>query len=104
MNLESLVRPNILKLKPYASARSEFKGSAEVYLDANENPNETEVNRYPDPLQWKVKEVLSKIKQIPKEKIFLGNGSDEVIDLLIRIFCRPGIDHIITLRVQTFAM
>jgi len=97
MNLESLVRPNILKLKPYASARSEFKGHAEVYLDANENPNETEVNRYPDPLQWKVKEALSQIKQVPKEKIFLGNGSDEVIDLLIRIFCRPGVDHIITL-------
>ena len=97
MNLDNLVRPNILKLKPYASARSEFKGHAEVYLDANENPNETAVNRYPDPLQWKVKEALSQIKQVPKEKIFLGNGSDEVIDLLIRIFCRPGVDHIITL-------
>ena len=97
MNLQKLVRQNILRLKPYSSARSEFKGQADVFLDANENPNDTGVNRYPDPLQWQVKEGLSKIKNVPVENIFLGNGSDEVIDLLIRIFCRPGVDHIITL-------
>ncbi|MEL6923978.1 MAG: histidinol-phosphate transaminase, partial [Bacteroidota bacterium] len=97
MDITKLVRPNIQRLKPYSSARSEFKGRAEVWLDANENPNDTGLNRYPDPLQWKVKQILSEIKGVPAEKIFLGNGSDEVIDLLIRIFCRPGIDEIITL-------
>jgi histidinol-phosphate aminotransferase len=97
MNLEALVRPNIWSLQPYSSARSEFKGSAEVFLDANENPFETGLNRYPDPLQWKLKEKIAAIKQVPKEQIFLGNGSDEAIDLLLRIFCEPGVDHIVTL-------
>lgn len=91
------VRPNILKLKPYSSARSEFDGEADVFLDANENPFETGYNRYPDPLQYEVKERISRIKEVSVEQIFLGNGSDEVIDLLIRIFCEPGIDQIITL-------
>ncbi len=95
--ISSLIRPNILKLKPYSSARDEFKGEASVYLDANENnygsvtPNGV-WNRYPDPLQWEVKEKLSAIKNVAKEQIFLGNGSDEAIDLLYRIFCEPGKD------------
>lgn len=96
-DLNTLVRPNIIKLKPYSSARDEFKGTAEVYLDANENPFDTGLNRYPDPLQWKVKEKISVLKDVPTENIFLGNGSDEVIDLLVRIFCEPSEDHILTL-------
>jgi histidinol-phosphate aminotransferase len=97
MSLENLVRPNIWKLKPYSSARSEFKGDADIFLDANENPFETEVNRYPDPLQWALKKRLSGLKGVPPRQIFLGNGSDEVIDLLIRIFCEPRVDHILQL-------
>jgi len=97
MNVQNLVRENIKRLKPYSSARHEFTGAAEVFLDANENPYENGLNRYPDPLQWEVKKKLSLIKGVPPENIFLGNGSDEVIDLLIRIFCEPRVDHIITL-------
>lgn len=97
VDIEQLVRPNIRRLTPYSSARSEFKGKADIFLDANENPFETGLNRYPDPLQWAVKERISAIKGVPVEQIALGNGSDEVIDLLIRIFCEPGVDHIITL-------
>ncbi len=92
-----LARKNIQTLRPYSSARHEFKGIAKIYLDANENPFNNGMNRYPDPLQWKVKEALSKIKNMPPENIFLGNGSDEAIDLLMRIFCEPGVDNIITL-------
>jgi histidinol-phosphate aminotransferase len=95
--IEELVRPNIRRLTPYSSARSEYKGRADIFLDANENPFENGLNRYPDPLQWAVKERISKIKGVPVSQIALGNGSDEVIDLLIRIFCEPGEDHIITL-------
>ena len=97
MNIETLVRPNIQALSPYSSARSEFKGKAEIFIDANENPFETGMNRYPDPLQWKLKEQISQVKGVPVENIFLGNGSDEVIDLLIRIFCEPRIDHVLSL-------
>jgi histidinol-phosphate aminotransferase len=93
--LEKLVRKNVLKLKPYSSARDEFQGSASVYLDANENPNPSPFNRYPDPHQVKLKEKLSVIKNIPVNQIFLGNGSDEPIDLLIRAFCEPGIDKVL---------
>lgn len=96
-DLNKLIRPNIIKLKPYSSARSEFKGAAEVFLDANENPFDTGLNRYPDPLQWKLKAQIADLKGVPVENIFLGNGSDEVIDLLVRIFCEPGEDHIIIL-------
>jgi len=92
-----LARKNIQNLKPYSSARHEFKGTAKVYLDANESPFNNGMNRYPDPMQWKVKEPLAKIKGVQPENIFLGNGSDEPIDLLMRIFCEPGIDNIITL-------
>ena len=98
--LDSLLRENIKKLVPYSSARDEFKGEARVFLDANENslgsPLTRWYNRYPDPLQWKVKEALSKIKGLPPQNIFLGNGSDECIDILYRSFCNPGIDNVIT--------
>ncbi len=96
---DNLVRNNIKALKPYSSARDEFKGDASIFLDANENslgsPLLKWYNRYPDPLQWKIKEKLSAIKQVPVEQIFLGNGSDEPIDLLFRCFCEPGLDEVI---------
>lgn len=96
-NIQNLVRPNILKMSPYSSARSEFKGQADVFLDANENPFNTGYNRYPDPLQKELKQRIFEIKGIAPKHIFLGNGSDEAIDLLFRIFCTAGQDHIITL-------
>ncbi len=96
-NLNSLVRENIKKMTPYSSARHEFSGSASIFLDANENsfgsPLPDNFNRYPDPLQLPVKEKLSKIKGVPVQNIFLGNGSDEAIDLFYRIFCAPGRDN-----------
>ncbi|MEO8822076.1 MAG: histidinol-phosphate transaminase [Ginsengibacter sp.] len=99
INIESLVRDNIKELKPYSSARSEFRGNADVFLDANENsygsPLDEDFNRYPDPLQWKLKQELSKIKGVPPQNIFIGNGSDEVIDIAFRIFCEPGKDNVI---------
>lgn len=98
-NLDSLVRENIKKMTAYSSARHEFTGEASVFLDANENafgsPLSDNFNRYPDPLQMEVKEKLSKIKGVPSQNIFLGNGSDEAIDLLHRIFCEPGRDNAI---------
>ena len=100
-NINNLVRDNIKILKPYSSARDEFKGEASVYLDANENslgsPLVKWYNRYPDPLQWKVKSKLSSIKNIAAEQMFLGNGSDECIDLLYRCFCNPGKDNVVIL-------
>lgn len=97
--LDGLLRDNIRKLVPYSSARDEFKGEAQVFLDANENslgsPLTRWYNRYPDPLQWKVKEALSKVKGIAPQHIFLGNGSDECIDILYRAFCNPGKDNVI---------
>ncbi len=95
--IKKLVRKNILEMTPYASARSEFMGVAEVFLDANENPFDNGLNRYPDPLQKKLKTKIAFEKRVNQEEIFLGNGSDEAIDLLIRIFCEPGKDEIITL-------
>ena len=99
-DLNSLLRENIKKLVPYSSARDEFKGEANVFLDANENsfgsPLTKWYNRYPDPLQMKVKEKLSSIKAVPVENIFLGNGSDECIDVLFRAFCEPGKDNVVT--------
>lgn len=91
-NLENITRKNILEMKPYSSARSEFKGQADVFLDANENPNETLLNRYPDPLQTQLKNEIAKHKSVKPNQIFLGNGSDEAIDLLYRAFCEPGRD------------
>jgi histidinol-phosphate aminotransferase len=100
-NLDSLVRDNITKMTAYSSARHEFTGNASIYLDANENsfgsPLPDNFNRYPDPLQMQVKEKLSKIKGVPTQNIFLGNGSDEAIDLLYRIFCAPVRDNSIIL-------
>ena len=98
-NLDALVRTNIRTLKPYSSARDEFKGEASIFLDANENslgsPLVKWYNRYPDPLQLKVKEKIAFIKKISVDQIFLGNGSDEAIDLLYRCFCEPGIDEVV---------
>lgn len=98
-DLNNLLRENIRQLVPYSSARDEFKGEAKVFIDANENslgsPLTKWYNRYPDPLQWKVKEAISRIKGIPPQHIFLGNGSDECIDILFRAFCVPGKDNII---------
>jgi histidinol-phosphate aminotransferase len=89
--IQNIVRKNILALKPYSCARDEFKGTDGIFLDANENPFGV-LNRYPDPYQSEVKQKLSQLKNIPEDRIFIGNGSDEVIDLVYRIFCNPGID------------
>ncbi len=98
-DLDALIRPNICALKPYSSARSEFAGSAEVFLDANENafvsPAGGGLNRYPDPLQRELKARLASMLNVLQGQLFIGNGSDEAIDLLIRIFCVPGKDEII---------
>jgi len=97
MNLKSLVRPNIWELKPYSCARNEFKGEASVYVDANENPYNYPYNRYPDPLQWALKEKIAKIKKTAPEQIMIGNGSDEPIDLIFRIFCEPQKDNVVAI-------
>lgn len=94
-NIKKLIRPNIAALAPYSCARDEFKGEASVYLDANESPYNNGTNRYPDPLQIEVKSLLAPLKKVRPEQIFLGNGSDEAIDLVYRIFCRPGIDNVV---------
>ncbi len=97
-SLQELTRPNIWALKPYSCARDEFKGiKAEAFLDANENPFPNGVNRYPDPLQEDLKRQISSFKGVPAENIFLGNGSDEAIDLPFRIFCRPGVDNVVAI-------
>ena len=93
--ITNLIRKNIRQLKPYSSARDEFKGEAEVYLDANENPYPSAYNRYPDPLQLKLKQKLGLLKGLNPSQIFLGNGSDEAIDILIRAFCEPYQDSIL---------
>ena len=99
MIVENLIRENIKLLKPYSSAREEFKNGASnlVYLDANENPFETGLNRYPDPQQNLVKAALAKIKNVSIEQLLLGNGSDEVLDLIFRVFCEPKVDTVIAL-------
>lgn len=98
-SIENIVRENIKKLTPYSSARDEFSGDAKVFLDANENalgsPLQKWYNRYPDPHQVHLKQQLARIKQVTPDKIFLGNGSDECIDLVYRCFCRPGVDNVI---------
>lgn len=97
--MERLLRENIKKLVPYSSARDEFSGEASIYLDANENafgsPLPVAYNRYPDPLQAKLKERIAEIKGVPVPHIFVGNGSDEVIDIVYRAFCNPGVDNVI---------
>ncbi|MGY3212081.1 histidinol-phosphate transaminase [Mucilaginibacter sp. HD30] len=98
-DINNIIRDNIKNLTPYSSARDEFQGEASVYLDANENaygsPLDENYNRYPDPLQYNVKKRLSEIKGVPIRNIFLGNGSDEAIDILFRAFCNPGVDNVI---------
>nr|WP_321376944.1 histidinol-phosphate transaminase [uncultured Bacteroides sp.] len=96
--LKELTRPNIWDLKPYSSARDEYKGAeATVFLDANENPYNNPFNRYPDPLQRDLKELLAPIKGVKSENIFLGNGSDEAIDLVYRAFCEPEKDNVVAI-------
>jgi len=101
MDIKNLQRENIKTLRPYSTARDEYKGQASVFLDANENsfgsPLPENFNRYPDPLQLDLKDALSKIKGVPIENTFLGNGSDEAIDILFRAFCNPGKDNVIIL-------
>ena len=99
MNLQNLVRENIKRLTPYSSARKEFSGAAQIFLDANENsfgsPLETNYNRYPDPLQLEIKAKIAAINSVKTSEIFIGNGSDEAIDLLFRIFCAPKKDNVL---------
>ena len=103
-SLERLVRPNIWHLAPYSSARDEYSGKeAHVFLDANENPYGAPYNRYPDPLQRELKKQIAKVKGIPEDMIFLGNGSDEAIDLPYRIFCEPGKDNVVAIQ-PTYGM
>jgi histidinol-phosphate aminotransferase len=102
--LEQLVRKNIWSLAPYSSARNEYAGrEAHVFLDANENPYNAPYNRYPDPLQLELKAAISKVKGVPAENIFLGNGSDEPIDLVYRCFCEPGVDNVVAIE-PTYGM
>lgn len=103
MNIDKLLRNNIRSLQPYSCARDEFKGEASIYMDANENPFNAPYNRYPDPLQLEVKNVLSKLKGVEVGNIFLGNGSDEPIDLLFRAFCEPRIDNVVAIE-PTYGM
>lgn len=103
MNINNLLRENIKNLKPYSSARDEYSGDAMVFLDANENPFNEPYNRYPDPLQKELKQKISELKNISADQIFLGNGSDEPIDLLIRAFCEPGNENIVTIN-PTYGM
>ena len=95
-DVNAWVRPNIRAMQPYSSARDEFHGTASVFLDANENPYNAPYNRYPDPMQWRLKEKVAEIKGVPKECILLGNGSDEPIDLILRAFCEPGKERMLT--------
>lgn len=97
MNLKEIVRPNIWNLRSYSSARNEFKGDASVWLDANENPYNEPYNRYPDPLQQKVKDSIAQIRDVSPHNIFLGVGSDECIDLAYRVFCEPAKDNVVAI-------
>lgn len=102
--LQELTRPNIYSLAPYSSARNEYAGrEAHVFLDANENPYNAPYNRYPDPLQLELKAAISKVKGVPEDCIFLGNGSDEPIDLVYRCFCRPETDNVVAIE-PTYGM
>jgi histidinol-phosphate aminotransferase len=103
MNIESLVRKNIFTLKPYSCARDEFQGEASVYLDANESPYNYPYNRYPDPLQRSLKEKIARLKHVRPTQILLGNGSDEAIDLLFRVFCEPEKENVIAIE-PTYGM
>ena len=97
-SLQELTRPNIWNLAPYRCARNEYSGNtAHVFLDANENPYNSPYNRYPDPLQTELKAMISRIKGVPERNIFVGNGSDEAIDLVYRCFCEPGFDNVVAI-------
>ena len=96
-SIESLIRPNIAALAPYSTARDELSGAPDVFLDANESPYDNGVNRYPDPHQKALKRRLSELKGLPEENIFVGNGSDEAIDLVFRVFCEPGRDNVVAI-------
>jgi histidinol-phosphate aminotransferase len=103
-DFNNLVRKNILELKAYSSARDEYKGlKANVFLDANENPYNAPINRYPDPLQQDVKKKISTLKSVPVENMFLGNGSDEAIDIIFRVFCTPKCDNVVSIE-PTYGM
>ena len=103
-SLKDLVRPNIWSLKPYSCARDEFRGrKAQVFIDANENPYNNPYNRYPDPLQMSLKTRISEQKGIAPEQIFLGNGSDEAIDIVYRVFCIPQRDNVVAIE-PTYGM
>ena len=97
MTLQQLVRPNIWSLKPYTCARNEYTGEARAWLDANENSRIDGYNRYPDPLQMEVKERLAALRGVEADRIFLGVGSDECIDIAYRVFCRPGVDNVVAI-------
>lgn len=101
--IENIARANVLAMDPYASARDEFDGAGEVFLDANENPFPSAVNRYPDPYQKELKAEIAKVKGIQETQIIVGNGSDEVLDLLFRAFCEPGKDTVVTIK-PTYGM
>jgi len=103
ISIQNMLRKNIRELTPYSSARNEFSGEDAIFIDANENPYDTGVNRYPDPLQLNLKNKISKIIKVDTQNIFLGNGSDEAIDLMIRAFCEPGVDNIISIK-PTYGM
>ena len=96
--LENIIRPNVLSMEPYSSARDEYEGNEGVFLDANENPYPSAVNRYPDPYQRKLKLELARVKGISEEQILVGNGSDEVLDLLFRACCIPGSDTVVSIK------
>ena len=97
MEVRELLRENIRTLAPYSTARDEYQGSLGIYLDANENPYDNGYNRYPDPHQKVLKQKLSEVKNVPVEKIFIGNGSDEPIDLVFRLFCEPKRDNAVSI-------
>lgn len=102
--LQTLLRKNIIALEPYSCARNEYGGKdARIFLDANENPYNAPVNRYPDPMQTELKEKIAKIKRMPKECVFVGNGSDEAIDLVYRCFCEPRVDNVVAIE-PTYGM
>ena len=102
-DLNKLLRDNIRNITPYSTARDEFQGAASVFLDANESPFDSGINRYPDPYQQEVKKKVSRLKNVHPHQIFLGNGSDEAIDLVLRAFCKPGVDNVLAMK-PTYGM
>ncbi len=102
-DIQQLVRKNVAAMQPYSSARDEYSGEAKVWLDANENPYPSGYNRYPDPWQRALKKQVARIKKVPADNLFIGNGSDEVLDLLFRAFCEPRLDNVVTVR-PTYGM